>query len=72
MGTYPWVHVYQLAILETDGRELPHRLLAAKASISVRIAELEGKDSSEYRDEKDAIAHAIRALKILEKERLVG
>ena len=67
MAAYSWEDDYEAAIRETDHVKRLDRIAAAKASIAVRIAELEGKDSPKDQDEKNAIADAIRGLNILRK-----
>ena len=64
-----WKHLYQLALLETDGQKIKMRVGDARSAISDRLQALAGDSSGE---EFDSLQAALRFLGILEKESLRG
>ena len=62
-----WKQPYQLALLETDLRKIPSRVYEARTIVSRRLDELA---LIPHCEERDALAGALRFLRILEKETL--
>jgi hypothetical protein len=65
--TYAWELLYQAAILETDDTKLPKLLEQARGAIDFRLREVASNGDSP--EEKQALEQALRALKVLRKER---
>jgi hypothetical protein len=66
---YPhWQRQFEAALLERDPRKLRQRIDAAEAAIFLRLQAL--ADSLPEHGEKEAISDAIRALRLLQREKL--
>jgi len=61
-----WKQLYQAAILETDIRLLPHRIVMAESAISHRINELDCNPDNAF-GERDALANACVMLRCLRR-----
>jgi len=67
MKSYVWEASYQAAIIETDGKKLASRILAAKATLDARLHELQ-MDHGGTTEEKHAISDALAGLNGLRRE----
>ena len=69
---YPaWQNEYQTAVLELDPRTLLERVHAAETAIFNRLQELaQNADRPEDKAERQAIADALSALRILKRDKL--
>jgi hypothetical protein len=61
---FPWVEMYQAALLEVHPEKLHRRIEAAEKAIHSRIEELGQSDASSL-EEHYAMADALRALRVL-------
>ena len=61
-----WKQLYQAAILETDNRLLPRRIVAAEVAIRSRIDELESNPDIAY-EERHVLAKARSMLACLRR-----
>jgi hypothetical protein len=64
---YVWEESYEAAILETDDKKLPNRILAAKAAINTRLHQLQ-LDHQGTPEERQAITDALEGLNVLWRE----
>jgi hypothetical protein len=64
---YVWEESYKAAILETDDKNLPNRLRAAKGAIDTRLQEMQ-MDHGGTPEERQAITDALAGLNILRRE----
>lgn len=60
----PWIDLYRAALLELDPQKLIHRITEANTAIRARI-EVLLMDNGGTREERQALADAIRALTTL-------
>ena len=62
-----WQELYKAAVLETDDKNLPNRIRAAKAAIDARLHELQ-LDHGGTPEERQAITDALHGLTVLRSE----
>jgi hypothetical protein len=68
LGFPDWKLEYQAALLEVDLQKLPERVKSAEAAIFLRQQAL--LHSSDGHAERQAIADAMRALRVIQTEKL--
>ena len=65
-----WHEVYRTALFEFDPDQLRIKLTATEEAICDRLQVLSPESNHEQKQEKERIANAIRALRLLERLRL--
>jgi hypothetical protein len=68
MADYVWRELYKAAIVETDDKNLPTCIQAAKAAIARRLQDIHSGDGGPHHEELQAIADALNGLRVLRTE----